>query len=352
MREVTLRRGFGLLRPYIALACLCGASAAAADPAPLAGDGLKSLVPGTLIEIDTPLNTVLPVRFGTDGLMTGEARELTSVLGAEKDRGRWWVVGDKLCLKWFRWFDAEQQCLTLKQDDNRIYWQEDAGKSGTATIIQRGEMAAKTAPPARSFVSAAVAAPPMPPPATPPVLAPQPGISAAPSPEYGQLTIISRAEAATPPSAAEPADEAAQDAPATIPSQAAAPAAKPPAARAAAKKHPPKLAAKSPAPKKIEKGAAVAALKSNKPAADNRARLEQAPTYQVAGVDADDVLNIRSGPSEYHAAVGVIPPEGRGVKIVGACEQDWCPITHGRFKGWVNRYYLSQETTNLSEKRR
>ena len=57
----------------------------------------------------------------------------------------------------------------------------------------------------------------------------------------------------------------------------------------------------------------------------------------------DDVLNIRNGPSEYHDAVGAIPPSARGVKIVGACSELWCPVVHGRAKGWVNSYYLSPE---------
>jgi hypothetical protein len=40
-------------------------------------------------------------------------------------------------------------------------------------------------------------------------------------------------------------------------------------------------------------------------------------TYRVVGVEYDDVLNIRAGPSMGYPVVGVIPPGGRGVRLVG-----------------------------------
>ena len=68
-------------------------------------------------------------------------------------------------------------------------------------------------------------------------------------------------------------------------------------------------------------------------------------SFRVAGVDDGDTLNVRSGPSEYHPSVGRIPPGGRGVQIVGACREVWCPVRHGRLKGWVNRYYLAEDVS-------
>jgi hypothetical protein len=35
----------------------------------------------------------------------------------------------------------------------------------------------------------------------------------------------------------------------------------------------------------------------------------------------------------------------RGVQIVGACREEWCPVRHGRLKGWVNRYYLAEDVS-------
>ena len=66
-------------------------------------------------------------------------------------------------------------------------------------------------------------------------------------------------------------------------------------------------------------------------------------SFRVSGVVAGDTLNVRNGPSEYHPAVGRIPASGRGVQIVGACRDLWCPIRHGRLKGWANRYYLAED---------
>jgi uncharacterized protein YraI len=67
------------------------------------------------------------------------------------------------------------------------------------------------------------------------------------------------------------------------------------------------------------------------------------PSFRVTRVAIDDALVIRSGPSEYHASIGVIPPDGKGVQIVGACYDLWCPVRHHRSTGWVNRYYLADE---------
>jgi uncharacterized protein YraI len=74
---------------------------------------------------------------------------------------------------------------------------------------------------------------------------------------------------------------------------------------------------------------------------------EPAQTYRVVGVAYDDVLNIRSGPAVGYAIVGTIPPRGRGVRIVGRCE-DWCPVRYNGASGWVNRYYLAAEPAEAS----
>ena len=72
------------------------------------------------------------------------------------------------------------------------------------------------------------------------------------------------------------------------------------------------------------------------------------PTFRVTRVAVDDALIIRSGPSEYHPSVGVIPPDGKGVLIVGDCRDLWCPVRHRRAIGWVNRYYLVDDSVPSS----
>ena len=121
-----------MLRPFLVITLLSGATAAFAEPVPLGGDSLKALS-GSLVELDTPLGTKLPIQFGSDGLVSAEAGDLAPILGSKKDRGRWWVEGDRLCSKWFRWFDAEVRCITVSRDGSRLYWKKDDGETGTAT---------------------------------------------------------------------------------------------------------------------------------------------------------------------------------------------------------------------------
>lgn len=153
-----------MLRPFLVIGVLSAATGAYADPQPLDGSALKALA-GSLVEIDTPLGTKLPVRFGTDGLVSAQAGELAPLLGSEKDRGRWWVDNDKICTKWFRWFDAEVRCIQVSQDGTRLYWRKDDGETGTATLIEepaaKGEavvVAAAAPAPAPQKTSAADAA--------------------------------------------------------------------------------------------------------------------------------------------------------------------------------------------------
>jgi hypothetical protein len=329
-----------LLRLLVTLGCVLGSSCAAAraaEPVALTGDSLKQIVPGSAIALDTPLNTIVPIRFATDGLMTGEAGSLASYLGAEKDRGRWWIAGDQLCLKWFRWFDAEQRCLELRQDGDRIYWHEQDGKSGTATITARApqiqQVVAKAKPVSpRPVVASVLAAPALPPPAAPAQAAPSAPASSA---VLENLTIISRAEAATPPPQAETKPkETLAEAPEAVAASTRKQASKV-STKATPKK--PGVAQRSPA-----KDAKLAAKSAGAPLGKGAAKPVES-RYQVANVEEDDFLNIRNGPSEYHDTVGAIAPTARGVKIVGECEDIWCPVLHDGTKGWVNRYYLAPE---------
>ncbi len=125
-----------MLRPFIVIVLLSGATGALAEPVALMGDELKQAVSGSTVEIDTPLGSTVPMKFGANGLVSAEAGVLAPVLGSSKDRGRWWVDGEKLCTKWFRWFDAGVRCLTIKAEGTRVYWRKiDDGETGTGTLI-------------------------------------------------------------------------------------------------------------------------------------------------------------------------------------------------------------------------
>ncbi len=107
---------------------------------------------------------------------------------------------------------------------------------------------------------------------------------------------------------------------------------------------PPPAAKKQSQAKRSETTAPARKTARKEPAARQHAAAKPARLkYRVQGVGYGDALNVRNGPSEYHPAIGTIPAEGRGVEIVGACRDLWCPIRHGRTTGWVNRYYLAEE---------
>jgi hypothetical protein len=342
-----------LVRLVTAISTIAAATAAIAEPVQLSSENIRATLTGALVEMDTPAGTVIPVRFGRDGLVSGKAGVLASMLGAAHDRGRWWAANDKLCMKWFRWFEAETRCVVLRQEGKRIYWSGAGDRSGTATIAEPAPVVAAAAKqPAPSKQPEPKVDPAGPAPKikdskielakVEPVrieLPRPPAVAAARSDDAPMIRFASAAFGAmslAPPLAGTPS-HLLGDPPRS------ATAADPAAATASGKEA-------SPAPAAPAKQAAAA-----KPPADPPAKAHPKTGYasstvilasfRVAGVEEDDVLNVRSGPSEQYASVGGLPPEGRGVQIVGPCRDSWCPIRHGRVTGWVNRTYLAEETS-------
>ena len=105
------------------------------DPAE---EAIRSLVTGKTFMLDTPIGSAIPIVFRADGTMTGRTdATLASMLGAEKDSGKWWVERGRLCQRWRVWFDKENQCLKLRQKGSTIHWVRDDGKSGTARVSSK-----------------------------------------------------------------------------------------------------------------------------------------------------------------------------------------------------------------------
>src|SRR5262245_6148056 len=104
------------------------------------------MVAGKTVHLDTPFGVAIPITYHANGLMSGKAGILEYFLGAQVDRGRWWVSDGKLCQKWFKWLDAQPSCMRLKQDGNKIIWRRDDGLSGTATITSGLAPGAEAAP--------------------------------------------------------------------------------------------------------------------------------------------------------------------------------------------------------------
>ena len=344
--------GVSLLRRLAACVLFLAPAAAAAEPIQLGASDIKQAFTGSRVELDTPLGTTIPVQFTDDGLMSGHAGNLASVLGAAKDRGRWWVNDDRLCTKWFRWFDAEVQCLTIHMKDERVFWRRDDGKKGTATIVERSVVVAEAAKPSahpvkdparRPFTAATPANAPTPQ-TRPPVLKMGPRLAARPKSAAEQLGL--------PPEA--PANRSlffvgmglarALQSQFAIASAEAAPLPRP-----KAKSKP----AHSASPTKVMVAAAVVTdpqTASLKPSPANTGAIAETGrggpslpvSFSVYGVAADDFLNVRSGPSEGHAIIGNIPPNASTVRMIGGCIALWCEIQFRTTRGWVNRYYLAQ----------
>jgi hypothetical protein len=308
-----------MMRPLITTFLCLAATEALAEPTSLSTADLNQTVAGAVIELDTPIGTRIPMRFGTDGLVSGEAGVLSTFLGAAKDRGRWWAANDRLCIKWFRWFSSEPRCMEIEVDGSRIFWRQDDGDTGTATLTSlapRREQTSKT--------TATLATPkPDSEPTSKATAAVATAPSAAPTPPLVSIAAVP-APNAIPPKA--PEKPSAVTAPITA-SKAATPSFVP--LRPQAPVQGPRFAAKP-----VRNPGAISAT----------SQLDMASSFRVARVDEDDMLNVRKGPSEYHKAVGIISPRGRGVIITGKCVGEWCPIRHGLITGWVNRYYLVEET--------
>ena len=303
-----------------------------------AGD-IKQTFTGSRIELDTPLGTTIPVQFTNDGLMSGQAGSLASVLGAAKDRGRWWVKGDRLCTKWFRWFDAEEQCLTIHLKDERVFWRRDDGKKGTATIVERPTIVAQPRIPEvtakATVIRTASLAPVL---KSPPRLAVRPQTAAeelglpveAPADRSLFFVGLGLARALQSELSIGSAEAATLAAPPAKPAAAKAPQSPKKASMAA-------VAAKPVAPPVQKPGSnAVSEPSGTKPLS------VAANSFSVYGVEQDDVLNVRNGPSENHAIVGAIPPSASSVRMIGGCVDLWCEVEFRSKRGWVNRYYLIQ----------
>ena len=306
-----------MLRLILVGALLGIASSAWADPLPLTGEALRQELVGSLLEIDTPLaGVVIPVRVSANELVSGEAGPLASTLGAAHDRGRWWINNDRLCVKWFRWFEAQTRCITVEHEGAKIYWKEEGGESGTATIIKSSPELAKVDPPLIEAV--------------------QPSTPSTSPPPSSEASVAIGSVPAPPTDSTEPMRFAAVDLFAGL--LPASTAESEPNKLGVGTSEPPKTVSplpvvgkdQTPPPSQI-------AMKAPKPT------VTPMPSFRVTRVAVDDALIIRSGPSEFHPSVGVIPPDGKGVLIVGDCRDVWCPVRHQRSKGWVNRYYLADE---------
>lgn len=324
-----------MYRPVAAFALCASAVAAHAESTPVPGRILNEMVAGSTVVIDAPMGFKLPIRHGDDGTITGEAGGLAFYLGTATDTGRWWVADDRLCYKWSKWFKSEARCMRVRRDGARIEWEKEDGDKGTGTLTMRAnpspskhpaDVAAAQRPPIRLINAQANPAPQSTATddadtgtAKPRAFVEANGTRSAPArttpalqPAAQPKPALARPAAAAVANAAPPAQNI-QLAQASISAGVPVPLAAPTAPRLGPPSSPPYRVGGPPLPQS---------------------------TYKVVSVAANDVLNIRTGPSKEHPSIGTIDPEARGVRLVGTCQGDWCPVRHLGVVGWVNSYYL------------
>ena len=133
----TRPRRFAVAMLALALAAplVLPAQASSAGEA-LAGDALRSFIAGKRIYLAVPLGGEIPLTYRRNGVVdgSGEAVGLGKYM-TPKDRGRWWVAGDRLCQKWQQWYDGRTFCFTVRKlSGNSIQWVRDDGKRGVARV--------------------------------------------------------------------------------------------------------------------------------------------------------------------------------------------------------------------------
>jgi hypothetical protein len=289
-----------MLKSVMAAACLC-ATMVRVHASDLSGQQIADLVAGATVEIETPVGARLQARYARDGKLAGEAPGLAWYLGRATDDGRWWVASDRLCHRWSHWLSSEQHCMRLAREGRGVRWRSDDGNTGTAMI---------TVPAAHTIQAAGMM----------PLALPRRVGEVAPKVAPAPVA-VSEKQLTEPPAGSDgPAQEVAKD----------------DAADAAAALPAPRRAV-DPAP------AVAAAEKAPAPQPQMEPKRPSQPTFKVANVRSDDVLNVRSGPSADFDKVGELAPGSRGIAVVSTCQLSWCPVQHQATRGWVNSAYLAPE---------
>jgi hypothetical protein len=115
-----------------------GAAAMVADASaqPLGGPQIEQAIGGKRVYLATPFGGEFPLNYRAGGVVDGDGEALG--LGkamAPRDKGRWWIDGDRLCQRWQEWYDGKPFCFTLQKTGPRtLRWRRDDGLEGRARI--------------------------------------------------------------------------------------------------------------------------------------------------------------------------------------------------------------------------
>jgi hypothetical protein len=118
--------------------CIVGSSAAlasatVAETPMLTGEAIKATISGRTVHMHTPVGTI-PVVYRSNGTMIGIAKDMALYTGQERDKGTWWISGDRLCQRWQAWLDGQQHCVSIRISGQTFHWVSTDGRKGSATI--------------------------------------------------------------------------------------------------------------------------------------------------------------------------------------------------------------------------
>ncbi len=381
VRSLTIGLVYGLvlLPAYFVMASLPALS----NTRDLTTGEIRRTITGAVIHMHTPLGTVVPVKYAVDGTLSGKAGAVAFFLGSATDTGKWWVKERQLCQKWNVWFKAKTRCIRVKRVGRKFYWRDGKGESGTATIVsqpapktrvakkrpqkvvkpRRIAKLKKPARPSRNAFSGhrkvvpkgAAAAP---------IIVPKPQIALRPNrPNVGQQQVARQ----TLPAPAQSLGTQAQVSPepfrqrhqrrfrvvgvraddvlnmrARPNSESGVMAGIPAQARGVDLVGP--CVGEWCRVRFADRLGWVhsAYMELEDPPAANRTNGE-INGFRVVGVRSDDRLNIRIAPSSESKIVATIPPFGRGIRIIGACADVWCPVAYRQANGWVNSLFIERD---------
>ena len=125
-----------MVRTAVATLIVMAGGLASVAAEPISGDAIRKLVSGKNVYLSTPYGLEFPLRYNTDGTVSGDASGFSMAkMLAPKEKGTWWVKGPKLCQKWKSWYDGKTLCFTInKTGKSTISWKRDDGLAGTARI--------------------------------------------------------------------------------------------------------------------------------------------------------------------------------------------------------------------------
>jgi hypothetical protein len=124
------------MRSIAILTAITVMSAGAATAKPMTAADIRRDIVGRTIFLAAPLGGEFPLNYRRGGSVDGNGTALG--LGrfiAPKDRGRWWIAGNRLCQRFQVWYEGTPMCFNLTRiDANRLRWVRDNGESGVARI--------------------------------------------------------------------------------------------------------------------------------------------------------------------------------------------------------------------------